>query len=90
MCTVRMLHFKKRLMKIHSNSSVLYYGFNSLFATFTDLHVRKRATFADLHSYTHAYCSFVLLNEAITIVSGSRCAHGLLIWLLGFLHTIYR
>ena len=41
---------------------------NSLFATFADLHVRKRAKFADLHSYTHAYCPFVLLNEAITIV----------------------
>ena len=42
------------------------------------------ATFANLHSYTHAYCSFVLLNEAIPIVSGSHCAHALLvlIWLL--------
>ena len=28
---------------------------NSLFATFANLHVHKRATFADLHSYTHAY-----------------------------------
>ena len=48
---------------------------------FADLHVRKLATFADLHSYmyTHAYCSFVLLNEAISIVSGSHCAHALLI-----------
>ena len=63
---------------------------NSLFATFADLHVRKRATFADLHSYTHAYCSFVLLNEAITIVFGSHCLHALLIWLFGILHTIYR
>ena len=43
---------------------------NSLFATFANLHVRTRATFADLHSYTHAYCSFVLLSEAITIVFG--------------------
>ena len=41
---------------------------NSLFATFADRHVRKRATFADLHSYTHAYGSFILLSEAITIV----------------------
>ena len=56
---------------------------NSLFATFADLHVRKHATFPVLHSYTHAYCSFVLLNEAITIVSGSHCAHALLIWLWG-------
>ena len=32
------------------------------------------ATFADLLSYTHASCSFVQLNEAITIVSGSHCA----------------
>ena len=55
---------------------------------FADLHVRKRATFADLHSYTHAYCSFVLLNEAITIVLGSHCLH--VIWLFGILHTIYR
>ena len=31
--------------------------------------------------YTQAYCSFVLLNEAITIVSGSHCAHG---WHFGF------
>ena len=35
--------------------------FNSLFATFANLHVRKRATFADLHSYNtpivHSYCS---------------------------------
>ena len=54
---------------------------NSLFATFADLHVRKLTTFADLHSYTQAYCSFVLLNEAITIVSGSHCAHG---WHFGF------
>ena len=29
-------------------------AFNSLFATSADLHVRKLATFADLHSYTHA------------------------------------
>ena len=63
---------------------------NSLFATFADLHVRKRATFADLHSYTHAYCSFALLNEAITIVFGLHCLHALLIWLFGILHTIYR
>ena len=35
-------------------------------------------------SYTHAYCSFILLNEAITIVSGSHCAHALLMWLFGF------
>ena len=34
------------------------------------MHVRKRATFADLHSYTHAYCSFVLLSEVIIIVFG--------------------
>ena len=52
---------------------------NSLFATFADLHVRKDATFADLHSYTHAYCSFILLNEAIPIVSGSHSAHALFI-----------
>ena len=51
----------------------------TLFATFADLHVRKLATFTNVHSYTHAYCSFVLLNEAITIVSGSHCAHALLI-----------
>ena len=38
-----------------------------LFATFANLHVRKLAMFADLHSYTHTYCSFILLNEAITI-----------------------
>ena len=59
---------------------------NSLFATFADLHVRKRATLADLHSYTHTYCSFVLLNEAITIVFGSHCLHALLIWLFGIFH----
>ena len=47
----------------------------TLFATFADLHVRKVATFANLHSHTHAYCSFVLLNEATPIVSGSHCAH---------------
>ena len=58
-------------------------SFNSLFATFADLHVRKVVTFANLHSYIHAYCSFVLLNEAITIVSGSHCAHAL-IWPFGF------
>ena len=58
--------------------------FNSLFAMFANLHVRKLATFADLHSYTHTYCLFVLLNEAITIVSGSHCAHALLIWLFCF------
>ena len=57
---------------------------NSLFATFADLHVCKVATFANLHSYTHAYCSNVLLKEAIPIVSGSHCAHALLIWLFGF------
>ena len=38
----------------------------------------------NLHSYTHAYCSYALLNEAIPIVSGSHCAHALLIWLFGF------
>ena len=60
-------------------------SFNSLFATFADLHVRKVATFANLHSYTHAYCSFVVLNEAIPIVSGSHFAqYALLIWLFGF------
>ena len=65
--------------------------FNSLFATFADLHVRKLATFADLHSYTHTYCSVVLLlNEAITIISASHCAHALFIRLFGFFHTIYR
>ena len=63
---------------------------NSLFATFADLHVRKRATFADLHSYTHAYGSFVLLSEAITIVFGSHCLHALLICPFGIFHTIYR
>ena len=42
---------------------------------FADLHVRKLATFADLHSYTHTHCSFILLSEAITIVSGSHCVH---------------
>ena len=68
----------------------LYIGFNSLFATFADLHVRKRATFAALHSYTHAYCSFVLLNDAITTVFGSHCLHALLIWLFRILQTIYR
>ena len=59
---------------------------NSLFATFADLHVRKFAKFANLHSYTHAYIvHFILLNEAITImiVSGSHCPHALLIWLFG-------
>ena len=56
----------------------------TLFATFADLHVRKDATFANLHSYTHAYCSFVVLNEAIPIVSGSHCGHALLICLFGF------
>ena len=62
---------------------------NSLFAPFADLHVRKLATFADLHSYTHTYYSFVLLNETITIVSGSHCAHVLLISLaFWFFHTI--
>ena len=59
-------------------------SFNSLFATFADLHIRKLATFADSHSYTHTYCSFILLNDAITIVSVSHCAHALLIWLFGF------
>ena len=58
--------------------------FNSLFATFADLHVHKVATWANLHSYTHAYCSFVLLNEASPIVSGSHCEHALLIWVFGF------
>ena len=48
---------------------------NSLFGTFADLHVRKNATFADLYSYTHAYCLFILLNEAIPIVSGSHNTH---------------
>ena len=39
---------------------------------FANLHVRKDATFANFHSHTHAYCSFVLLNEAIPmIVSGA-------------------
>ena len=33
--------------------------------TLADLHIPKLAKFADLHSYTHAYCSFVLFNEAI-------------------------
>ena len=61
---------------------------NSLFATFADLHVRKRATFADLHSYTHAYCSFILLNEAITIVFGLHCLHALLICLFGIFHNL--
>ena len=63
---------------------------NSLFATFANLHVRKHATFADLHSFTLAYCSFILLNEAITVVFGSHCLHALLIWLFGIFHTIYR
>ena len=54
---------------------------NSLFATFANLHVRKRATFADLQctvGVTHAYV-FIhsLLNEAITIVFGSHCLHAL-------------
>ena len=53
-----------------------------MFATFADLHVRKRATFADLHSYTHAYGSFILLNEAITIVFGSHSRHALSICLI--------
>ena len=57
---------------------------NSLFATFADLHVCKFAMFADLYSYTHAYCLFVLLNEAITIVFGSHCAHALSVWLFVF------
>ena len=57
---------------------------NSLFATFADLHIRKRATFTNLHSSTHAYCSFLLLNEAITIVFGSYCPHALLTWFLEF------
>ena len=30
MTGVRMLHFCKRLMKIHSNTPILYYGINSL------------------------------------------------------------
>ena len=68
----------------------MYNTINSLFATFADLHVRKRATFADLHSYTHAYGSFVLLNEVITIVFGSHCLHALLICLFEIFHTIYR
>ena len=54
-----------------------FVAINSLFATFADLHVRKRAMFADLHSYTHAYGSFVLLNEVITIVFGLHCLHAL-------------
>ena len=57
---------------------------NSLFATFANLHVRKRATFADLHSYTHAYCSFVLLIEAITKcwfwLALSACVINLAFW----------
>ena len=52
-----------------------FFFFFTLFVTFGDLHVRNLANFADLHSY--AYCSFVLLNEAITIASGSHCGHAL-------------
>ena len=52
---------------------------------FADLHVRKVATFTILHNYTHAYCSFVLLNAASPIVSGSCCAHVL----FGFLAFPY-
>ena len=62
---------------------ILFHFFNSLFATFANLHVRKRATFADLHSYTHAYGSFILLNEAITIVFGfalSACVINMPFW----------
>ena len=62
---------------------------NSLFAMFADLYVRKDATFADLHSYTHTYCSFILLNEAIPIVSCSHSAHALFIWFV-VMDTIYK
>ena len=81
------LHGLQNLHKI-SQETQFFISLNSLFATFADMHVRKLAKLADLHSYAHAYCSFVLLNEAITTVSGSHCAqYALLIWLF---HTIYR
>ena len=82
--------FLSQKMWYPTTQSCIVKTLNSLFATFADLHVRKRATFADLHSYTHAYCPFVLLNEAITIALGLHCLHALLIWLFGILHTIYR
>ena len=55
---------------IHTGSTSQLVLVNSLFATF-----------ADLHRYTHAYGSFILLNEAITIGFGSHCLHALLMCL---------
>ena len=77
------------MLQIILSNDLLHLIINSLFATIADLHVRKRATFADLHSYTHAYGSFILLNEAITIVFGSHCLHAFSICLFENFHTIY-
>ena len=62
---------------------------NSLFATFADLHVRKVAKFANLHSYTHAYCSFILpqwSDSHCFWFALCACARALLIWLFWFVH----
>ena len=48
-----------QIIKVVKMLSRLKASFNS-FATFADLHIRKLATFTDLHSYTHTYCSFVI------------------------------
>ena len=63
---------------------------NSLFATFANLHVRKVATFANLHSYTHA-----IVHSYSTQWSDSHCfwfalcacVINLAFW---FFHKIYR
>ena len=49
------LDLQKQMIWFKTQQEEQLFRFNSLFATFADLHVRKRATFADLHSYTHAY-----------------------------------
>ena len=68
---------------------------NSLFATFADLHIRNLPSLPICTSVNlpcspiavipmaiiHSYCS---MTRSITIVSGSHCAHALLIWLFGF------
>ena len=51
--------------------------FNSLFATFANLHVRKRATFADVHSYTHAYIvhSYCSMKRLPLFLVRTVCMH---------------
>ena len=74
------------IFEYQSNDNWAFHFLTLCLPRCANLHVRKRATFADLHCYTHTYCSFVLLNEAITIVFGSNCLHASLIWLFGILH----